>query len=198
MANSKSSSSTSIFSTNHVYYLAPLLAVAIALTLFLPSFLGSSSSSPPLQVSEKEYDIEIPINVTTAVDSIGARQKERFVDLKLAFDRWDSEVGCPRFRDKFRRWKVNETAVQQADNRDCPKFKLNHVTVWAKAVSWVPDVLDGLYECRCGLNCLWSQSDVLADQPDVELYQAYDPPQTVRLRFHFFVSFAATTLLPSM
>jgi alpha-1,4-fucosyltransferase len=196
MADSKSNSSNSIFSTNHIYYLAPLLAVAIALTIFLPSFLGSSSS-PSLQLSEKEDNIENPVNITTAVDSIGTRQKEPFAELRPAFDRWDSEVGCPRFRDKFRRWKVNETAVQQADSRDCPKFKLKHVTVWAKAVSWVPDVLDGLYECRCGLSCLWSQSDVLADRPDVEVYQAYGPPQTVRLSFILFslFSFAAATLL---
>ncbi|XP_078173101.1 alpha-(1,4)-fucosyltransferase-like [Carex rostrata] len=176
MADTKSTSS-SIFSTNHIYYLAPLLAIAIALTLFLPSFL-SSSPSPSLQVSDKEDDTEIPINITTVIDSIGTRPREAFADLKQAYDRWDSEIGCSRFRDKFRRWKVNESAVQQADGGDCSEFKLDHVSVWAKAVSWVPEALDGLYECRCGLSCLWTQNEVLADKHDVDLYEAYGPPET--------------------
>ncbi|KAJ4814148.1 hypothetical protein LUZ62_026714 [Rhynchospora pubera] len=180
MANSNSNPS-SIFSSNHIYYLAPLLTVAIALTLFLPSFLGSSpppSPSPSLPISDKEDNTEIPINITTAVDSIGTRQREPFSDLKLAYDRWDSEVGCSQFREKFRRWKVNASVVQPADAVGCSELKLDHVSVWAKAVSWVPDILDGLYECRCGLSCLWTQNEVLAHPADVEFYQALGPPET--------------------
>ncbi|KAJ4756651.1 hypothetical protein LUZ62_091056 [Rhynchospora pubera] len=176
MANSKYRSS-SFSSSNRIYYLAPLLAIAIALFLFLPSLIGTSPS-PSLQIFDKEKNIEVPINITTAVDSIGTRPREPFSDLKSAFHRWDSEVSCTRFRDKLRRLKVDESAVQQTKGGDCSELKLDHVSVWAKVPGWVPDILDGLYECRCGLSCLWTRNEVLADPADVELYQFYAPPDT--------------------
>ena len=177
MANSKYKSS-SIFLSKCICYLASLLSVAIVLTLVLPSFLGTS---PSLRIIDKKDDAKIPVNITTAVDSIGTRPREPFTDLKLAYDHWDSEVGCSRFRDKFRRWTVNKMAVQQTDNGDCSNFKLDHVSVHVKMVMWIPDNLDGLYECRCELNCLWTRNEALADRADVGLYQFYGPPETVRL-----------------
>ncbi|KAF3337711.1 alpha-(1,4)-fucosyltransferase [Carex littledalei] len=174
MANSKYKSYP-IFSSQCISYLASLLAVAIVLTLVLPSFLGTS---PSLRIIDKKDDAKIPVNITTAVDSIGTRPREPFTDLKLAYDHWDSEVGCSRFRDKFRRWKVNKTAVQQTDSGDCSKLKLDHVSVHVKMVMWIPDYLDGLYECRCGLSCLWTRNEALADRADVGLYQFYSPPET--------------------
>ncbi|KAJ4756650.1 hypothetical protein LUZ62_091055 [Rhynchospora pubera] len=174
MANAKSNSSPSIFSSNQIYYLAPILAVATALTIFLPSFLGSF---PSLHFSGKKDSL---VNITTAVDSIGTRPREPFSDLKPAYDRWDSEVGCSQFRDKFRKWKVNNTAVQQINSGGCSEFKLDHVSVLVKQVMWIPDILDGLYECRCGLSCLWSRNDALADHADVDLYQFFGPPETKR------------------
>jgi hypothetical protein len=175
MANSTSNSSASILSSKHIYYLAPLIAIAIALAIFLPSFPGLPLS---FRISNREDDTEIPLNITTAVDSIGARQKEAFSDIKPAYDRWDSEIGCSRFRDKFRRWKVNESAVQQADGGDCSRLKIDHVSVLVMQVTWIPDILDGLYECQCGLSCMWTRNDALADQPDVVLYQYVRPPET--------------------
>jgi alpha-1,4-fucosyltransferase len=159
-----------------IYYLAPLFSVAIVLTIFLPSFLSLPLSS---QISNRDDDTDIPVNITTAVDSIGTRQKEAFSKLTLAYDRWDSEIGCSRFRDKFRRWKVNESAVQQNDGRDYSQLKLDHISVRVVQDTWIPDILDGLYECRCGLSCLWTQNEALADQPDVLLYQIFHPPETV-------------------
>ncbi|KAJ3675194.1 hypothetical protein LUZ60_004236 [Juncus effusus] len=179
MANSNSNSN-SIFSSNHIYYLAPLLATAIALTLFLPSFLGSSNSVSPIAESKNDTRINksIVINITTAVDSIGTRQKENFSDLKPVFQKWDSEIGCIKFKNKFAGWTVNDSAVQKMDGGDCSEYKLDHVSVWARAVSWIPEVLDGLYECNCGLTCLWSRNEALADNADVEFYQALPPPET--------------------
>jgi alpha-1,4-fucosyltransferase len=175
MANSTSNSSASILSSNRIYYLAPLIAVVIALAIFLPSFLGLPLS---FRNSNREDDIEIPVDIMTAVDSIGTRQKEAFSELKPAYERWDSEIGCSRFRGKFKRWKVNESAVQQADGGDCSQLKLDHVSVLVKEMTWIPDILDGLYECRCGLSCLWTRNVALADQPDVVLYQSVRPPET--------------------
>jgi hypothetical protein len=134
MANSTSDSSASILSSKHIYYLAPLIAIAIALTIFLPSFPGLPLS---FRISNREDDTNIPLNIMTAVDSIGTRQKEAFSDIKPAYDRWDSEIGCSRFRDKFRRWKVNESAVQQTGGGDCSRLKLDHVSVLVMQVTWI-------------------------------------------------------------
>jgi alpha-1,4-fucosyltransferase len=175
MANSTSNSSASFCSSKHIYYLAPLISIAIVLAIFLPSFLGLPLS---FQISNREEDTEIPLNITTAIDSIGTREKEAFSELKPAYDRWDSEIGCSRFRDKFRRWKVNESAVQKTDGGDCSRLKLDHVSVLVMKDTWIPVILDGLYECQCRLSCLWTRNDALADQPDVVLYQNVHPPET--------------------
>ncbi|KAF0935233.1 hypothetical protein E2562_031269 [Oryza meyeriana var. granulata] len=40
--------------------------------------------------------------------------------------------------------------------------------VAVRGVTWVPDILDGVYQCRCGMTCLWSRNEeALADAPDV-------------------------------
>lgn len=53
---------------------------------------------------------------------------------------------------------------------------MNHVSVLVKKWTWVPDNLDNLYQCRCGLTCLWTKSNVLADHPDVLFFETSTPP----------------------
>jgi hypothetical protein len=36
--------------------------------------------------------------------------------------------------------------------------------------------LDNLYSCRCGLSCLWTKSNVLADKPDALMFESSTPP----------------------
>lgn len=45
-----------------------------------------------------------------------------------------------------------------------------------KGWTWIPDNLDNLYPCRCGLSCLWTKSPVLADKPDALLFETSTPP----------------------
>jgi hypothetical protein len=61
---------------------------------------------------------------------------------------------------------------------DCSRLKLDHVSVLVMKDTWIPDILDGLYECQCRLSCLWTRNDALADQHDVVLYQNVHPPET--------------------
>ncbi|CAA6667687.1 unnamed protein product [Spirodela intermedia] len=55
-------------------------------------------------------------------------------------------------------------------------MELSHVSVLIKGWTWIPDNLDQLYSCRCGLSCLWTKSAVLADKPDALLFENAMPP----------------------
>lgn len=54
-----------------------------------------------------------------------------------------------------------------------------------KGWTWIPDNLDNLYSCRCGLSCLWTKSPVLADRPDVLVFENVVPPARVRFVIDF-------------
>lgn len=162
-------------------YLAPILGFALLCTLFLFSNLdfstysvspaSDSSVSSPV-ITTKDLSNPSPV-VLTAIDSIGSRPKETFSDLITTFDRWDKEVGCDRFQAKFKGWKVNASAVQEIDRHDCSELKMSHTSVYVKLASWVPDILDGLYQCRCGLSCLWTRNEALADKADLWLWVTF-------------------------
>lgn len=59
---------------------------------------------------------------------------------------------------------------------DCAALGPAHVSVLVKGWTWIPDNLDSLYSCRCGLSCLWTKSPVMADKPDVLLFENVIPP----------------------
>ncbi|KAA8538638.1 hypothetical protein F0562_028168 [Nyssa sinensis] len=115
-----------------------------------------------------------------------------FRDLLGAFKKWDSQVGCSQFREKHQELKngsSSSSSLQDVDGElDCRKLKINHVSVLVKGWTWIPNNLDNLYPCRCGLSCLWTKSSVLADKPDVFLFETTTPPLQVaigaRLEFH--------------
>ncbi|KAI3919235.1 hypothetical protein MKW92_012803 [Papaver armeniacum] len=142
------------------------------LILFITGFLEfpsvSSSSSSSLLSSSSLTDYKI-----TAKRTI-----DPFVDLVGAFKKWDSEVGCSQFREKHKFVGNRSTSCLQNVNGeiDCKALKMNHVSVLVKGWTWIPDNLDNLYSCRCGLTCLWTKSSVLADKPDVLLFETTTPP----------------------
>lgn len=71
------------------------------------------------------------------------------------------------------------SSLKHDDHRVCEGLKKKHVSVLVKRTSWIPDNLDNLYSCPCGLTCLWTKSPVLADQPDAHLFEKAKPPLKV-------------------
>ncbi|CAA2996305.1 alpha-(1,4)-fucosyltransferase [Olea europaea subsp. europaea] len=105
---------------------------------------------------------------------------EPFKDLFLAFKKWDSQVGCAQFRQKHEDLLKNGSKISTLHNADgeidCNQLKMNHVNVLVKGWTWIPDNMDNLYSCRCGLSCLWTKSSVLSDKPDALLFETTSPP----------------------
>uniref|UniRef100_A0A5B6YRT2 Fucosyltransferase n=1 Tax=Davidia involucrata TaxID=16924 RepID=A0A5B6YRT2_DAVIN len=107
--------------------------------------------------------------------------KDPFRDLLGAFKKWDSQVGCSQFRGKhkglLRNGSSSSSSLQDVDGElKCSELKMSHVSVLVKRWTWIPDNLDNLYSCRCGLSCLWTKSTVLADKPDALLFETTTPP----------------------
>lgn len=106
---------------------------------------------------------------------------EPFTDLIGAFKKWDAQVGCTRFREKHSEFFQNGSVSIQEVGGDsgCGELKMKHVGVLVMGWTWIPDNLDNLYSCRCGLSCLWTKSSVLADKPDALLFETSTPPLQV-------------------
>ena len=89
-------------------------------------------------------------------------------------------MGCERFREKPRGSNgvaLNESKVASLQGfNGCKGLKMGHVSVLVKGWTWIPDNLDNLYSCDCGLSCLWTKSPVLADKPDALLFETSTPP----------------------
>lgn len=96
-------------------------------------------------------------------------------------------MGCARFREKHKGLAIQNRAtkngssssssLQEADGEsECGEAKTEHVSVLVKGWTWIPDNLDNLYSCACGLSCLWTKSSVLADKPDALLFETTSPP----------------------
>lgn len=112
-----------------------------------------------------------------------------FRDLLGAFKQWDSHVGCSSFRETYRGLPQNRSSLsslQGADgDLDCGVLQMRQVQILVKRWTWIPDNLDNLYSCRCGLSCLWTKSSVLADRPDALLFETTTPPLQVLLIIYF-------------
>ena len=117
-----------------------------------------------------------------------------FNNLITSFNKWDSQVGCDRFREKIggglgNRSSSSSLQLVGADSSgDCRALKLVHVAVLVKGWTWIPDNLDNLYSCSCGLSCLWTKSSVLADKPDALFFETSTPPRQVdSFNFHSLI-----------
>ncbi|KAM7515295.1 hypothetical protein LguiA_004878 [Lonicera macranthoides] len=127
-------------------------------------------------------------SIPSAKDSLSLYSNSKstpdpFRDLLGAFKKWDSQVGCYQFREKNKGFLRNgsvpfsSSSIQDGEGKlDCSELKMNHVGVLVKGWTWIPDNLDNLYSCRCGLSCLWTKSSVLADKPDALLFETTTPP----------------------
>ncbi|CAI9114823.1 OLC1v1015631C1 [Oldenlandia corymbosa var. corymbosa] len=159
-----------------------IFAVSIMLGFFLvvllisgfSELLPGSSSNPTTKDS-------------TFSNSLSKSKPEPFSDLFTAYRRWDSQVGCTQFREKhkdglkFGNFSSSTSSLQDVDGvLQCSELKMDHVSVLVKGWTWIPDNLDNLYSCRCGLSCLWTKSSVLADKPDALLFETVSPPRQRR------------------
>lgn len=100
-----------------------------------------------------------------------------FTQLSQAYTEWDSLVGCLLFRQNQTLVGFPNPSLQDPNAISCEAMRLKHVSVLVKEWRWLPDNLNNLYSCACGLTCLWTKSRVLAYYPDAELYETGRPPQ---------------------
>lgn len=90
-------------------------------------------------------------------------------------------MGCSQFKlkrhDLIRLLSNSSGSLQEpVSHSSCNLLKMEHVSVLVKGWTWVPDNLDNLYSCQCGMSCLWTKSPVLADKPDALLFETATPP----------------------
>lgn len=139
--------------------------------LFLTGFLEVPFANSSLPVAKDSIFLTLS-NSTVA---------EPFEDLFRAFKKWDSKVGCARFKEKYRDSFRNRSKISslQGEIHQCGDLQMNHVSVLVKGWTWIPDNMDNLYSCRCGLSCLWTKSSVLADKPDALMFETTTPPLQV-------------------
>ena len=189
-----------------INYVAPMLASAFILLLLLsgyfelPSISSTSLSTPSPLLAAARFP--------TALDSVGSRDRDPFTSLLEAFASWDAAVGCPRIRAKLAATAgvergltppgagANDTAAEDpaaaaaaavtggaawrgAATARCEDLAARHVNVLVKGWTWVPDALDGVYTCRCGVSCVWSKSVAAVDRPDALLFEGATPPPQV-------------------
>lgn len=103
-----------------------------------------------------------------------------FVNLFYAYKLWDAQVGCTQFREKDSMFRLINPSVQDPDSVSCESLKLKHVAIYVKQWTWLPDNIENLYSCGCGLTCTWTKSAVLADTPDAVLFESVVPPRRRR------------------
>ncbi|RRT54306.1 hypothetical protein B296_00038377 [Ensete ventricosum] len=149
----------------------------LLLVLLLASYLDFSS---PFRSSSSSAAASFAAAAARPIPDTQEAPTTNLSSLAAAFARWDEEVGCDRFREKHRNWTADPSAIQDAEAGDCSTLGARQVSVLVKRGGWIPDEMDNLYSCRCGLTCLWTKSDTLADKPDAELFEGWmRPPQTL-------------------
>ncbi|MCO5577332.1 hypothetical protein L7F22_031161 [Adiantum nelumboides] len=124
------------------------------LPALVASPLASSSSAP------------LPLNQT-------------FTDLLYAYRQWDAQAGCEGYRRDWQKESPINPSLQNLSIVSCSSIKQKHVAVRVKEWTWLPDNLQNLYSCECGLTCMWTTSEVLADNPDVLVFESVTPPRKV-------------------
>ncbi|KAH7424657.1 hypothetical protein KP509_11G018200 [Ceratopteris richardii] len=120
--------------------------------------------------------------VTSIPNSDAVSFNRSFTRLSDAYAQWDAHVGCSRFIVQNRTHSFPGSAnrnpsLQDPEGLSCASMRLQHVSVFVKEWRWLPDSLENLYSCRCGLSCLWSKSEALTYGADAELYETGHPPR---------------------
>lgn len=155
----------------HINIFAVSIMLGFALIiLFFTGFLEFPSANSAIPSPKNSIIYTLPQSSSA----------EPFQDLFKAFNKWDSQVGCAKFRGKHQDLSNNGSKISFLQNAngeiDCGELQMNHVKILLKKWTWIPDYMDNLYSCRCGLSCLWTQSSVLADEPDALLFETIAPP----------------------
>lgn len=155
-----------------------LMLSLVFLALFFSGLLQFHSLSAPLSTVGDS-------TLRTSPSSL----PDPFTDLLSAYKKWDSQVGCAQFREKHKASILTQVASSGTNGSsslqisggesECSGLKLNHVSILVKAWTWIPDNLNNLYGCSCGLSCLWTKSAILADKPDALLFETSTPPRQV-------------------
>jgi alpha-1,4-fucosyltransferase len=169
-----------------INYVDPMLGSAAILLLILLSGYFELPSIASLNASPAAPVLAGPgSRLPTALDSVGSRNPDAFTSLLAAFRDWDAAVGCPRVRAKLAA-AANATAEAAItggaawSGTRCEELPAaRHVAVLVKGWTWIPDALDGVYTCRCGVSCVWSKSAAAVDRPDALLFEGATPPPQV-------------------
>jgi alpha-1,4-fucosyltransferase len=167
-----------------INYVAQMLGSAAILLLILLSGYFELPSIASLNASPAAPVLAGP----------GSRNPDAFTSLLAAFRDWDAAVGCPRVRAKLAA-AANATAAAAItggaawSGTRCEELPAaRHVAVLVKGWTWIPDALDGVYTCRCGVSCVWSKSAAAVDRPDALLFEgATPPPQVLRALSPYFL-----------
>ncbi|KAF9608462.1 hypothetical protein IFM89_009828 [Coptis chinensis] len=160
-----------MFSKPFNYIVISTMLGFTVLFLFISHFLQFPHPTTPL-ISPYPNDLKTQ-------DPNPNPNPDPFTDLLGAFRIWDYQVGCTKFKKTCTNLSSNNGVVSSLQNIEgvsCGSLKMKHVIVLVRKWTWIPDNLDNLYTCRCGLTCLWTKSSVLADQPDVLLFETSTPP----------------------
>lgn len=131
--------------------------------LFIFGSLDAFPTVNPLSASFSSSLSSLPVN-------------QNFTDLLDAYKLWDVHVGCGEFQSKAKKVNPNTPSLQNSSITSCSSLKQKHVAVHVKEWTWIPDNIQNLYACECGLSCMWTKSEVLADDPDVQFYETVTPP----------------------
>ncbi|XP_010534109.1 PREDICTED: alpha-(1,4)-fucosyltransferase isoform X2 [Tarenaya hassleriana] len=160
-----------------------LNAMAALLMMFFTLLILSFSGV--LEFPSVSTSIRQPIDPDPNLPDSEDVGNNSFTDIFGAFSQWDSQVGCARFREKHRvliRVNVSSGSLQESGGGSgCNKLKMDHVRVLVKGWTWIPDNLENLYSCRCGMTCLWTKSPVMVDKPDALLFETTTPPLQRRI-----------------
>nr|CAE54434.2 alpha-1,4-fucosyltransferase [Physcomitrium patens] len=108
---------------------------------------------------------------------------ETVLGSRVDYTAWDTRVGCGNFKKKYSYGNRTSSTLRSLQNPtvdNCTILRKQHVSVLVKKWTWIPDTLNNLYSCDCGLTCLWTNSDVLLDRPDAHLYESATPPSRRR------------------
>ncbi|KAM7279970.1 hypothetical protein ACFE04_007104 [Oxalis oulophora] len=133
--------------------------------LFISGFLQFPTPATPTTIQ------------SSSSSSLGSSSSipDPFKDIFYAFNKWDTQLGCPLFKQKLPIQNHSVSSIQTSGTCTT-QLKLTHVSVLVKKWTWLPDNLENLYSCPCGLTCLWTKSSVLVDHPDALLFETVTPP----------------------
>ncbi|VAI15293.1 unnamed protein product [Triticum turgidum subsp. durum] len=173
-----------------INYVAPMLASALILLLLLSGYFELPSITSSISA---QFSPTVPAagatgsrRCGTALDSVGSRERSAFTSTLAAFSAWDASVGCPRIRAKIGAANATTASAMASitggagwGGARCEEMKTRHVGVFVKGWTWIPDSLDGVYTCRCGVSCVWSKAAAVVDRPDALLFEGATPPLQV-------------------